>query len=136
MEPPTLTLFESNFSANFWKKAGGDVTPSGKVQISKHFGFWSYWIDPSIWPSFIKIGEMAFITTAWSSHGHALKYSPLDRDRLNTVRSQLRKLKVIFINEISMVKSGMFRFVNLRLQKIMGTRKVLRGVHLIAVGDL
>ena len=30
----------------------------------------------------------------------------------------------------------MFRFVNLRLQQIMGTRKVFGGVHLIAVGDL
>ena len=25
-----------------------------------------------MWPSFIEIGEMACITTAWSSHGHAL----------------------------------------------------------------
>ena len=29
-------------------------------------------MGPSIWPSFIEIGEMACITTAWSSHGHAL----------------------------------------------------------------
>ena len=28
--------------------------------------------DFSIWPSFIEIGEMAFITTAWSSHGMLL----------------------------------------------------------------
>ena len=32
-------------------------------------------MGPSIWPSFIEIGEMACITTAWSSHGHALNYT-------------------------------------------------------------
>ena len=88
-------------------------------------------------------GKASYLIRGQTLHGIfripincGFKYSPLDQDRLNTVRSQLRKLKVIFIDEISMVGSGMFRFVNLRLQQIMGTRKVFGGVHLIAVGDL
>ena len=43
-------------------------------------------------------------------------YCTLDSDRLNTIRTKLRKLKVLFIDEISMVGSGMFNFLNLRLQ--------------------
>ena len=39
-------------------------------------------------------------------------YTALDNDRLNTIRSKLRKLKVVLTDEISMVGSGMFNFVN------------------------
>ena len=34
------------------------------------------------------------------------QYYPLNTDRLNTIRSQLRKVKIAFIDEISMVGSG------------------------------
>jgi len=64
------------------------------------------------------------------------EYCTLDRDRLNTIRAQLRKLEVIFIDEISMVGSGMFTFLNLRLQQIMGTPKPFGGINVITVGDL
>ena len=64
------------------------------------------------------------------------QYIPLHPDVLNTKRSELRKLKTIFIDEISMVGSGMFMFLNLRLQQIMGTQKLFGGVNVIAVGDL
>ncbi|XP_068738520.1 uncharacterized protein [Montipora capricornis] len=64
------------------------------------------------------------------------EYCALDSDRLNTIRTQLRNLKVIFIDEISMVGSGMFNFLNLRLQQIMGTKEPFGGVSLITVGDL
>ncbi|XP_078342943.1 uncharacterized protein LOC144628684 [Oculina patagonica] len=64
------------------------------------------------------------------------QYCTLDRDRLNTIRAQLRRLEVIFIDEISMVGSGMFTFLNLRLQQIMGTEKLFGGVNLVTVGDL
>ena len=50
-------------------------------------------------------------------------YCTLDRHRLNTIRSQLQRMQVIFIDEISMVGSGMFNFIDLRLQQIMGTQK-------------
>ena len=51
------------------------------------------------------------------------EYCTLDSDRLNTIRAKLNKLRVIFIDEISMVGSGMFNFLNLRLQQIMGTNE-------------
>ena len=37
-----------------------------------HFVFESYLVGPSIWPSFIQIGEIACVTPA-CSHGHSLK---------------------------------------------------------------
>ena len=64
------------------------------------------------------------------------EYCALDSDRLNTIRSQLKKLKVVFIDEISMVGSGMFNFLNSRLQQIMGTKEPFGGVSIISVGDL
>ena len=63
-------------------------------------------------------------------------YCPLDVDRLNRVRVQLGKLKLLLIDEVSMVGSGMFNFINLRLQQIMGTQAVFGGVSMIVVGDL
>ena len=47
------------------------------------------------------------------------QYCTLDADRLNTITAQLKRLQVIFIDEISMVGSGMFNFLNLRLQQKM-----------------
>ena len=49
---------------------------------------------------------------------------------------QLKKLKLIFIDEISMVGIGMFNFLNLRLQQIMGTKEPFGGINLITAGDL
>ncbi|XP_028407846.1 uncharacterized protein LOC114530426 [Dendronephthya gigantea] len=45
-------------------------------------------------------------------------------------------MQVIFIDEISMVGSAMFTFVDLRLQQIMGTKEPFGGLSIIAVGDL
>lgn len=64
------------------------------------------------------------------------EYCCLDTDRLNTIRAKLRKLNVLFIDEISMVGSGMFNFLNLRLQQIMGTKEPFGGISMITVGDL
>ena len=64
------------------------------------------------------------------------EYCALDSDRLNTIRTQLQKPKVMFIHEISMVGSGMFNFFNLRLQQIMGNKEPFGGISLITVGDL
>ena len=64
------------------------------------------------------------------------QYCTLDADRLNTIRTQLKRLQVIFIDEISMVGSGMFNFLNLRLQQIMGTNTPFGALSVIAAGDL
>ena len=60
------------------------------------------------------------------------QYCTLDADRLNTIRAQLKRLQVIFIDEISMVGSGMFNFLNLRLQQIMGTNTPFGALSVIA----
>ena len=52
-------------------------------------------------------------------------YCTLDRDRLNTIRAQLQRMQGVFIDEISIVGSGMFNFLDLRLQQIMGTKNLL-----------
>ena len=54
---------------------GGGLTPKGIVENQTHFVFGSYWVGPSIWPSFIQIGAIACVTPAWSSHGHSLNNS-------------------------------------------------------------
>ena len=64
------------------------------------------------------------------------QYCTLDADRLNTIRAQLKRLQVIFIDEISMAGSGMFNFLNLRLQQIMGTNTPFGALSVIAAGDL
>ena len=45
-------------------------------------------------------------------------------------------MQVVFIDEISMVGSGMFNFLDLRLQQIMGTKEPFGGLSMITVGDL
>ena len=64
------------------------------------------------------------------------EYCSLDSDRLNTIRSKLRNLRLVFIDEVSMVGSGMFNFLNLRLQQILGNKMPFGGVSLVTVGDL
>ena len=60
----------------FWwlraKIQGGSVTPKGIVGNQTHFVFESYLVGPSIWPSFIQIGEIACVTPA-CTHGRSLK---------------------------------------------------------------
>ena len=64
-------------------------------------------------------GKVAFNISGNTLHSafkipaiRGFEYCTLDRDRLDTIRTQLRKLEVIFIDEISMVGSGMFTFLN------------------------
>lgn len=56
--------------------------------------------------------------------------------QLDTMRCKYHYVKVIFIDEISMVGSGMFNFINLRLQEIRKCTKPIRGISVVAVGDL
>jgi len=87
-------------------------------------------------------GKAAFNTKGNTLHAafkvpanRGFQYCALDSDRLNTIRAKLNKLRVIFIDEISMVGSGMFNVLNLRLQQIMGTSQPFGGISLVTVGD-
>ena len=64
-------------------------------------------------------------------------YKPLDSSRLNTLRCQLGGVKLIFLDEISVVGSTMFNVqINNRLKDIKGSTADFGGVSIIAIGDL
>ena len=60
----------------------------------------------------------------------------LSADELNTFRIKYRHLKVVIIDEISMVGNKTLNFINTRLQQLMGTKEVFGGLSVIAAGDL
>lgn len=61
------------------------------------------------------------------------KFKPLDMQQLCSLQTKYKSLKVIFIDEISMVGKKMFNFIN---QEIMGCCKVFGGISVVAFGDL
>ncbi|XP_068731129.1 uncharacterized protein [Montipora capricornis] len=64
-------------------------------------------------------------------------YKRLDSSRLNTLRSQFLGVKLIFVDEISMVGNSMFAIqLNNRLKDIKGCTEDFGGVSIIAIGDL
>ena len=64
-------------------------------------------------------------------------YKPLDSSRLNTLRCQLGSVKLIFLDEISMVGNAMFNTqINNRLKDLKGCALPFSGVSIIAIGDL
>ena len=60
----------------------------------------------------------------------------LSADELNTFRIKYRHLKIVIIDEISMVGNNTLNVINTRLQQLMGTKEVFGGLSVIAVGDL
>jgi len=60
----------------------------------------------------------------------------LSNDVANTIRSQLVHLKLLIIDEISMVGTKIFHYVNQRLIQITGQNLPFGGVNVIVVGDL
>ena len=63
-------------------------------------------------------------------------YKSLDSSRLNTLRSQIGRLKLIFIDEISMVGNTMFTVqIYNRLKDIKGSSLPFGGVSIVAIGD-
>lgn len=63
-------------------------------------------------------------------------FKPLDMQQLSTYQTNFRCLKVLFIDEISMVGMKMFNFINQRLQEMMGCLEPFGGVSVISFGDL
>ncbi|XP_011866730.1 PREDICTED: ATP-dependent DNA helicase PIF1-like, partial [Vollenhovia emeryi] len=60
----------------------------------------------------------------------------LSADVANTIRESLFELKLLIIDEISMVGSTMFSRVDTRLRQIMGRNLSFGGVSVLVVGDL
>uniref|UniRef100_A0A8C4NJN1 ATP-dependent DNA helicase n=1 Tax=Eptatretus burgeri TaxID=7764 RepID=A0A8C4NJN1_EPTBU len=65
----------------------------------------------------------------------SLDYRSLDSDSLNTLRTQLGHVKLVIIDEISMVGNKMLNFIHKRLQEITGSSQVFGGISIIVVGD-
>ena len=60
----------------------------------------------------------------------------LSADELNTFRIKYRHLKVVIVDEISMVCNKMLSFIDIRLQQLTGSKAAFGGLSVIAVGDL
>ena len=64
-------------------------------------------------------------------------YKPLDSGRLNTMRCELGALKLILLDEVSMVGNSMFIVqLNNRLKDLKGSKDDFGGVSIITLGDL
>ena len=63
-------------------------------------------------------------------------YKHLPADQLNTLFVQFMNTKVVLLDEVSMVGCNLFRFIDLRLQKITGKNAPFGGLHVICFGDL
>ena len=64
-------------------------------------------------------------------------YKSLDSSRLNTLRCQIGGVKLIFLDEISMVGNTMFTVqIDNRLKDVKGSALPFGGVSIIAIGDL
>ena len=64
------------------------------------------------------------------------QYQPPSSDRLNTLRSRLGKLKLLVIDEVSMVGADLLYHIHRRLQDITGKSDRFGGISILAVGDL
>ena len=60
----------------------------------------------------------------------------LSADELNKYRIKYRHLKVVIIDEISMVGNMTLSFIDSRLQQLTGSKAAFGGLSVIAVGDL
>ena len=63
------------------------------------------------------------------------KLMPLSHNERNTLHSHLRNVRLVIIDEISMVGSRLFEKCNIHLQDIFGTKKPFEDKHVIAFGD-
>ena len=54
----------------------------------------------------------------------------------DTRKKQLRNLKVIILDEISLIKSDMLYQIHFRLMEVMQNKKIFGGVSVLAFGDL
>lgn len=67
------------------------------------------------------------------------EYQPASSEKLNTLRSRLGKLKLLIIDEVSMVRADLLYHIHRRLQDICGNSDPdsrFGGVSMLAVGDL
>ena len=70
-------------------------------------------------------------------HGEKLpKYTALKKNSMQQIRTVLKDLALLVIDEISMVSAEMMMSINLRLQEIFGADELFGGKTVIVFGDL
>jgi len=69
-------------------------------------------------------------------HGKPAGYNRLSQDQLNIIRQTLKGLKVVIINELSIVSSLLLMYINLRLTEIMANNEPFGGISVVCFGDL
>lgn len=82
------------------------------------------------------IGGIPIHAAFWIPADQGFKYKPLDMQELSSFQTKYKSLKVVFIDEISMVGKKMFNYINLRLQEILGCSLPFGDLFIITFGDL
>lgn len=70
------------------------------------------------------------------SANNKLEHRPLSSGQLNTLRNQIGSIKLLIVDEVSMVGFRMFNCINQRLMEVMQSSKPFGGISTIVVGDL
>ena len=65
-----------------------------------------------------------------------LVFKKLTNDALNTLTVKYMNLKMLIIDEISMVGASLFNFIDLRLREVLNNNSLFGGIHVIVIGDL
>ena len=128
----------------------GGVGKSHVISLLRHITIKYLRYLPQVTPSDLlcltcaPTGTAAFNINGMTIHSAFLipitmrTYQNLGTDTLNTLRNQLQHLKVIIIDEISMVSSTLLYYIHRRLQEIKGcqnNQSTFGDVTVIAVGD-
>lgn len=88
-------------------------------------------------------GKAAFIVKGNTIHSglgikvnQAKRDQPLNGAELASKKTLMEEVRVLIIDEVSMVGASMFHLIHKRMQQIKGSSKPFGGLHVIVVGDL
>ena len=68
-------------------------------------------------------------------HGKPANYSRLNQDQLKIIQATLKNLKLLIIDEVSMVSSLTLLFIHMRLTEIMGNDDYFGGLNVVFFAD-
>jgi len=70
-----------------------------------------------------------------AEHGKPPDYNRLNQDQLNTVQGTLEDLKLLIVDEVSMISSLTLLYMHLRLTEIMNNNEYFGGLSIVFFGD-
>ncbi|XP_011858135.1 PREDICTED: ATP-dependent DNA helicase PIF1-like [Vollenhovia emeryi] len=115
-----------NLLLNYFEDIPGEKNNAVKILICA----------PSGKAAFLIGGVTLHTAFALPINQYAGQMPELSADVANTIREKLFELKLLIIDEISMVGSTMFTRIDTRLRQIMGRDRSFGGVSVLMVGDL